>query len=257
MPGCVMTSTNVDPGLLGFGRELIARDVDRLDLRLGRQLLPFEAVHADDRVGPGNVAQSAAPSRPDRPRAPESAPASRSSRRRGWRDRRPDWRAPTVTDSAMFFSGRTTTCLLSPRLTRTSRSRPSSNPGELRADAVAAERPGSRTSPTRCPSSSRPESASPSSAASRPMSVTVASGITAPLGSATVTINLPRWADVWLWAGGCACAGLRRNAACEQRKSENVCENRHDFSSSRDDLPRRRIRRSTVRARSAAESEHV
>jgi hypothetical protein len=43
--------------LLGFGRELVARDVNRFDLRLRRQLLPLEAVHSKDRVGPGDVAQ--------------------------------------------------------------------------------------------------------------------------------------------------------------------------------------------------------
>ena len=47
------------PRLLGLGGKLIPRDVDRLDLRLGRQLLALKAVDADDRARTRDVVQLA------------------------------------------------------------------------------------------------------------------------------------------------------------------------------------------------------
>jgi hypothetical protein len=44
-------------GAVVFGRELIAGDVDRLDLRVRRQRCALEAVDADDRFAAGHLLQ--------------------------------------------------------------------------------------------------------------------------------------------------------------------------------------------------------
>ena len=46
-------------GRVVLGGERVARDVDRLDLRLGRQLLPLERIDADRRVGAGEALELA------------------------------------------------------------------------------------------------------------------------------------------------------------------------------------------------------
>ena len=96
---------------------------------------------------------------------------------------------PTVTESVILRSGRTSTCLFSPALIRMSFSRPRSKPGN---SPVIEYRPGGSASNVARPLSVVLTGAVDVAfvAASSPTMVTLAFGITAPLGSTTVTITL-------------------------------------------------------------------
>ena len=103
-----------------LGRELVARDADRLDERLGRQLASFEAVDEDLAVGARDVHQLPLQLVGIIGEGFDLLPRQHCAERHvavrggGCLSR------PTVTSLCTRSSGSISTCLFSPALTRTS-----------------------------------------------------------------------------------------------------------------------------------------